>query len=115
MKGAPAEGDVIEIDGDDAVGHEQRGRRPALVVSVNAFQESGLAIVCPITTHGGRASRSGSDVEVPVPAGFAVSGAVLSYQPKTIDWRARKAERIEHLPRTVLLQVRARLKSFLGI
>jgi mRNA-degrading endonuclease toxin of MazEF toxin-antitoxin module len=50
----PAEGDIIGIDSDSGVGHEQHGRRPVLVVSVNALQTSlGLAMVCAITTHGG--------------------------------------------------------------
>ena len=112
---APAAGDVIEIDAEDAAGHEQRGRRPALVVSVDAFQESGLAIVCPLSTHGGKAARPRSELEVAVPPGFTVSGAILSHQVKTVDWRARNAAVVDHLPRATLLQVRARLKAFLGV
>lgn len=113
---APREGDLIEVDDDGAaVGHEQQGRRPALVVSVDGFQASGLAIVCPVTTHGGAGSKPRSDLEVPVPAGFAVSGVILSHQVKTIDWKARGAGFLDHLPRATLLAVRARLKAFLGI
>jgi len=113
---APGAGDLVEIDADDgAVGHEQKGRRPALVVSVDVFQESGLAIVCPVTTHGGRSTKPRSELEVPVPPGFAVTGVILSHQVKTIDWKARNAAFLDHLPRATLLQVRARLKAFLGI
>ena len=112
---APGAGDIIEIDADSAVGHEQQGRRPAFVVSIDAFQESGLAIVCPLTTHGGRAAKPRSDLEVPVPPGFAVAGVILSHQVKTIDWKARNAAFLDHLPRITLLQVRARLKAYLGI
>ena len=53
---AIAPGDILEIDAEGAVGHEQQGRRPALVVSVEPLQSTlGLAMVCAITTHGGRA------------------------------------------------------------
>jgi mRNA interferase MazF len=113
---SPGAGDLVEIDSDDgATGHEQRSRRPVLVVSIDAFQESGLAIVCPVTTHGGKAGKARSELEVAVPPGFAVSGVILSHQVKTIDWRARNAAVLDHLPRATLLHVRARLKLFLGI
>jgi mRNA interferase MazF len=112
---APLAGDVVEMDVDGAVGHELTGRRPALVVSVDAFQESGLAIVCPLTTHGGRAAKPRSELEVAVPPGFLVTGVVLPQQVKTIDWKERNASVVDHLPRATLLQVRARLKAFLGV
>ena len=112
----PGAGDLIEIDADDAAGgHERRARRPARVVSIDAFQEAGLASVCPVTTHGGKAGKPRSDLEVAVPPGFAVSGVILSHQVKTIDWKARNAAVLDHLPRVTLLHVRARLKLFLGI
>ena len=110
-----SEGDVIEIDDDRATGHEQRGRRPALVVSITGFQELGFAMVCMITTHGGKASKPRSDFEVAIPPGFAVEGVVLSHQLRTIDWKARAAAVIDHLPRATLLRVRSRLKFFLGL
>lgn len=112
---APNEGDVVELDDEPSAGHEQRGRRPALVVSIPAFQELGFAIACPITTHGGRATKPRSDLEVPVPPGFAVTGFILTHHLRSFDWKARKAQVIEHLPRATLLQVRARLKLFLGL
>ena len=57
MVKAPSEGDLIEIDEIATTGHEPKGRRPALVVSIPEFQETGFALVCPVTTHGGPASR----------------------------------------------------------
>ncbi len=111
----PAEGDLIELDADESsAGHEQRGRRPALVVSVNAFHFSGLAVVCPVTTHGGRKSISRSSLEVPVPQGLGVSGHILPHQVRTIDWEARRSTFLGAVPRTTLMAVRARLKSILG-
>ena len=109
-------GDVIELDVDEVVkGHEQKGRRPALVVSIDEFHELGMAIVCPVTTHGGKAGALRNDLEVAIPPGFTTAGVILSTQVKTIDWRARHAAAVDHLPRATLLAVRARLKLFLGL
>jgi mRNA interferase MazF len=96
------EGAIVEIDVDDTRGHEQRGRRPALVVSVTPFQETiGMAVVCPITTHGGTATRPRDSLEVALPQGLAVKGMVLV--------------QLALCPRASLLAVRARLKAILGL
>ena len=64
-----AEGCIVEIDVDDPRGHEQRGRSPALVVSVTAFQDAlGMALVCPVTIHGGKTRGSRNELEVALPA-----------------------------------------------
>ena len=112
---APSEGDLIEIDDVAATGHDQKGRRPAFVVSIPEFQETGFALVCPVTTHGGTASKPRSDLEIAVPPGFAVSGVILSHHLRSIDWKARNAALLDHLPRATLLHVRSRLKLFLGL
>jgi mRNA interferase MazF len=110
------EGSIVEIDVDDVRGHEQRGRRPALVVSVTAFQEAiGMAMVCPITTHGGSASRPRGSLEVALPPGMPVKGMVLVQQVRTIDLDARNAAVVAVCPRATLLAVRARLKAILGL
>ena len=115
MKGV-AEGSIVEIDVDDTRGHEQRGRRPALVVSVTPFQETiGLALVCAISTHGGSAIRPRDGLEVALPPGLPVKGMVLVHQVRTIDLTARNAEAIATPPRATLLAVRARLKAMLGL
>ena len=111
----PSEGDLIEIDDPAATGHEQKGRRPALVVSIPEFQELGFALVCPVTTHGGAATKPRSDLEVAVPPGFAVSGVILSHHLRSIDWKGRNAAVLDHLPRATLLHVRSRLKLYLGL
>lgn len=110
------EGAIVEIDVDDTRGHEQRGRRPALVVSVTPFQQAiGMAVVCPITTHGGTASRPRDSLEVALPPGLAVKGMVLVQQVRTIDLAARNATVLAVCPRASLLAVRARLKAILGL
>ncbi len=111
----PAEGDILEIDSDAAVGHEQQVRRPALVVSVNPLHAAlGLAMVCAITTHGGQAESARNDLEVPIPAALAVKGVVLPHQIRTIDFRARNAKKLCAVPRSTLQATRARLKTLLG-
>jgi mRNA interferase MazF len=111
----PSEGDVIEIDSDGALGHEQQGRRPAVVISIPAFQETGFAIVCPLTTRRGTTTRPRSELEVPVPAGLEVSGVILAHHVRSIDLTTRRAQVVARVPRSTLLQVRARLKFFLGL
>ena len=113
---APAEGDVLEIDSDSPIGHEQQGRRPVLVVSVNELQTAlGLAMVCAITTHGGRSTGARNQLEVPIPPGLPVKGVVLPHQLRTIDCKARRSETLCAIPRATLRMTRARLRVLLGI
>ncbi len=89
------------LDFNPQAGHEQAGRRPALVVSPLAYNaRTGLALCCPITSH-----IKGYPFEVLVPDGLKVSGAVLSDHVKNLDWRARRAEFIARLPQRELEQV----------
>src|SRR5436189_3123370 len=90
----PARGDAVWITLDPQAGHEQAGRRPALVLSPAAYNgRVGLALFCPITSQ-----SKGYPFEVPLPDGLAVSGVVLSDQIKNLDWRAREAARICQVP-----------------
>lgn len=85
MTGTPLRWAIVIVDLDPGVGHEQRGRRRALVVSYEPFHRSGLATVCPITT---RAAKYPG--EVPIPEGHAGQtrdGLVLVHQLRTIDLR----------------------------
>jgi mRNA-degrading endonuclease toxin of MazEF toxin-antitoxin module len=82
---APLRWAIVIIDLDPTVGHEQRGRRRALVVSYEPFHRSGLATVCPITM---RAPKYPG--EVPIPDGHAgqtKDGLILVHQMRTIDLR----------------------------
>jgi mRNA-degrading endonuclease toxin of MazEF toxin-antitoxin module len=111
-----SEGDLIEVDAERAVGHQQQGRRPVLVVSVNALQAAlGLAMVCAVTTHGGRAEGARNDLEVALPAGLPVKGAILPYQLRTIDFKVRDATKLAEVPRATLQATRARVKTLLGL
>lgn len=88
----PKQGDIIAITFDPQTGHEQRGRRPALVISKDLFNRStGLAIVCPVTN-----TERGFPFHVPIPENRRISGYVMVEQVKSIDFLARHVKRIEH-------------------
>ena len=90
MSYIPDRGDVVWIDLEPQAGHEQAGRRPAVILSsVDYNRKAGLAILCPITKQ-----IKGYPFEVVIPPGQDVAGAVLSDQIKSLDWQARKAKLI---------------------
>lgn len=106
----PGRGDVVWITLDPQSGHEQAGRRPAVVLSPAAYNgKVGLAILCPITSQ-----EKGYPFEVKLPAGLGIRGVILSDQVKSLDWRARDAEKIGTLPREVLAEVLGKLGALLG-
>ncbi len=92
-------------------GHQQAGRRPALVLSPAAYnRRAGLALMCPITTQ-----AKGYPFEVPLPDDAPVEGVVLADHVKSLDWAARRAERAGAVPPAVLDEVRERLRPLLGL
>jgi len=106
----PDAADLVWLTFDPQAGHEQAGRRPALVLSPAAYnQKSGLALVCPVTSQ-----IKGYPFEVPVPAGCGVSGAILADHLKSVDWKARHAAKIGRIPSSTLAEVLARLAPLLG-
>jgi mRNA interferase MazF len=106
----PRRGDVVWLQFDPRAGHEQAGRRPALVLSPESYNgRVGLAILCPITSQ-----VKGYPFEVPLPDGSAISGVVLSDQVKSLDWRARRADLIEAVPPRVTEEVLRKLDTLLG-
>lgn len=107
---APDRGDVVWLEFNPQAGHEQSGHRPALVVSPKAYnQRVGLALFCPITSN-----VKGYPFEVLLPEKHRVSGAILSDQIKSLDWRVRKANRIATVPRDVLEEVLAKILTLVG-
>ena len=97
----PERGDAVWITLNPQAGHEQSGRRPALVVSPAAYNgKVGLALLCPITSQ-----VKGYPFEVLIPARLKVSGAILSDQVKSLDWRARRAELIGRVPESTISEV----------
>ncbi len=101
----PKRGDAVWLTFDPQAGHEQAGRRPAVVLSPEAYnRKAGLAVFCPITTQ-----KKGYPFEVDLPAGLRVSGVVLADQVKSLDWRAREATLICALPAKTIAEALEKL------
>ena len=97
----PRKGEVIALTFDPQSGHEQRGRRPALVVSHDLFNKhTGLCIACPITN-----TRRDYPFHVAIPAGEGVTGFVMVEQVRSIDFRSRKAKRLGKASDEMLAEV----------
>jgi mRNA interferase MazF len=90
----PEKGDFITLSFDPQAGHEQKGRRPALIISNHLFnQATGLAIACPITNTDRKIP-----FHLPVPTTSSLTGFVMVEQVKSIDYRARNARFVEKAP-----------------
>lgn len=110
-KYVPDRGDVAWITLDPQAGHEQAGRRPALVLSPAIYNgPSGLLLACPITNR-----AKGYPFEVVLPDGFAVTGVVLTDQVRNLDWRVRKAVYINSLPDDIVGDVLRTLGRLLPV
>lgn len=107
----PSAGDLVWLTFDPQAGHEQAGRRPALVLSPRVYNDAArLAIVCPVTTR-----AKGYPFEVRLPAACGVEGVVLADHVKSIDWQARRAEVAGVVPADVLVEVAERLRPLLSL
>jgi mRNA interferase MazF len=107
----PDAGDLVWLTFDPQAGHEQRGRRPALILSPRTYNaKARLAVACPITSH-----TKGYPFEVALPNDGAVTGVVLADHVKNLDWHARRVEFAATAPADVLTDVRERLRVLLGL
>jgi len=94
----PNRGDVVWLSFNPNAGHEQAGRRPALVLSSQIYNAKvGLGIFCPISNQ-----IKGYPFEVIIPPGFSITGCILADQVKSLDWVVRQATYIESLPDTIV-------------
>ena len=106
----PDRGDIVWLHFNPQAGHEQAGRRPALVISPKAYNRKvGLALCCPITSL-----VKGYPFEVELPRGLKAQGAVLSDQVKCLDWKIRKATRICRAPDEVLDEATAKVLALVA-
>jgi mRNA interferase MazF len=107
----PDAGDFIWIELDPTKGHEQRGRRPAVVLSPRAYNErTGLCVACPITGQ-----AKGYPFEVPIPSGQAVTGVVLADQVRCVSWAARNVSLAGRAQSDLLDDVRERIAALIEI
>jgi mRNA interferase MazF len=107
----PAAGDLVWLTFDPQSGHEQRGRRPALILSPRAYNSKArLAIACPVTSQ-----VKGYPFEVPISTAGNISGVVLADHVKNLDWEARRVKFEAKAPADVVTEVRERLRVLLGL
>lgn len=107
----PRYGDVVWITLNPQAGHEQTGRRPALVISPENYNsKTGLAVFCPITNQ-----IKGYPFEVSVPASLPITGAVLADQVKNLDWHTRDAKFICTLPDETISEVTQKLETLITL
>lgn len=105
----PDRGDVVWLQFEPQAGHEQSGKRPALVVSPKSYNgEVGLALLCPITSR-----VKGYPFEVLMPKTSGISGVVLADQIKSLDWKARQAQYICAAPSEVVAEVIPKIEALL--
>ena len=110
MAKVPDRGDIVRVSMNPQAGHEQAGRRPAIVLSPASYNgKVGLAILCPITNQ-----IKGYPFEVALPSDLPVTGVILSDQAKSLDWRARRAEFICKVPPENVLEVLQKLATLLA-
>ena len=106
----PGKGDIIRLNFDPTLGREQAGYRPALIVTERQFNQSTrLALVCPITSK-----VKGFNLEVLIPDGLITTGAILTFQVKTIDWLERQVKYVESLPAETMAEVVAKLQTLIS-
>ena len=106
----PDRGDIVLLSFAPRSGQKQAGRRPAVVMSPQAYNARvGLALFCPIVT-----GIKGYPFEVLLPAGLPVEGAILADQAESFDWRALRAERVCSLPPPAIAEVLGRLRALLA-
>ena len=106
----PDAGDLVWLTFDPQAGHEQRGRRPALILSPRMYNaKTRLAIACPITSQ-----VKGYPFEVPLPPG-AISGVVLADHVKNLDWQVRRVVFEAKATAETVTEVRERLRVLLGL
>ena len=108
---APDTGDVVWLEHDPQAGHEQAGRRPALVLSPKSYNvATGLMLCCPITTQ-----VKGYPFEVVLSASNGIKGVVLADQLRNMDWEARQAKLAGRAAEGVVMEVLAKLKALLPL
>ena len=105
----PERGDLVWLDFNPQAGREQRGRRPAFVLSPKSYnQVVGLAVFCPVTNR-----AKGYPFEVQIPDGYKTTGVILSDHVKSLDWRIRQADYICSLPTEVIEEVLTKVTTLL--
>ena len=112
MRGAFDRGDVVSVPLDPVVGHEQRGRRPALVLTTKDFNRLGDVLVAPITQGGDFSRYAGFAVPL-TGTGCKTQGVALVNKGRMLDLNARRARKVERVPQVVVDDALERLIALL--
>lgn len=107
-------GDVVTVPLDPAFGHEQRGTRPALVLTTAAFNRLGDVLVAPITQGGDYSRHAGFAVQLSG-TGCKTQGVALINKIRMLDLKARKARRVERVSPEVIEDALARMLALLDL
>lgn len=106
----PKRGDLIWLDFTPQSGHEQAGRRPALVISADNYNRAvGLVLACPVTSR-----VKGYPFEVLLPNDLPVGGVVLADQVRNLDWKSRRAQFIAKAPGSVVSETLGKLCALIN-
>jgi mRNA interferase MazF len=102
----PDRGDLVWLQFNPQSGHEQAGKRPALVVSPLSYNgKVGLSLLCPVTSK-----IKGYPFEVAIPQALPIEGVILSDQIKSLDWQSRQAAFICKVPEETLAEVISKME-----
>ncbi len=105
----PNRGDIVYLDFNPTKGHEQRGHRPAFVLSPRNYNaKSSLALFIPITKQ-----QKGYPFEVLLPSELQIQGVILVDQIKCLDWKARNVQFVELVPEGVVEEVQAKIEPLI--
>lgn len=105
----PDRGHIVYLNFDPTKGHEQRGHRPAFVLSPRSYNaKSSLALFMPVTRQ-----QKGYPFEVILPSELQTQGVILADQIKCLDWKARAAEFVESVPESIVEEVQAKIEPLL--
>lgn len=102
----PDRGHIVYLDFNPTKGHEQRGHRPAFVLSPHRYNaKSALALFMPITKQ-----QKGYPFEVLLPPELQIQGVILADQIKCLDWTARNVQFVETVPASLVEEVQAKIE-----
>lgn len=107
----PERGDLVWMDFSPQAGSEHQGRRPALVLSPQAYHhKTPLTVVCPITSK-----VKQYPFEVMLPEGLPIQGVILADQIRSLDRDVRKMQKAGSVPTAIVEEVQLKLAALLGI
>jgi mRNA interferase ChpB len=109
----PERGDIWFVCLNPSLGTEQQGIRPIFVISNKLFNQTGLALVCPITQGGNQSRFAGFAVSL-TGTGLQTNGIILCNQIRTIDYRAREASFVEKAPLYITDDVLAKVQAIIN-